>query len=60
MTAKMRGIEGEKQRQSPLRRLIHEEGGDQCRGRERETHTHTHRERDRVIAYIQFLCGRPN
>ena len=42
MTAKMRGIEGENQRQSPLRRLIHEEGGDQSRGRERDTHTHTH------------------
>ena len=42
MTAKMRGIEGENQRQSPLRRLIHEEGGDQSRGRERERETHTH------------------
>ena len=50
MTEKMRGIEGENQRQSTLRRLIHEiheEGGDQSRGRERETDTHTHIEKEK-------------
>ena len=50
MRAKMRGIEGENQRESPLRGLIHEiheEGGDQSRGRERARQTRTHIEKEK-------------